>query len=302
MTCRESLEKVPRTKRKKILTNSFIASSLEWLTWLTLHAGYCRIKIAKGIAMTHTEKPVPMSREAAATALQSVLRYEQDPQSPETRRELTEALLPILRSLPQAEQAKLVKALESATRTTGKARRPGPKRLPYTVPKAVPRTVEPEPATENASNIDALPSTAREQLLSSVYGRRAQLARQGELLTSEEIQQQLGVTRQAISKRLKAGTLFYVDGPQGLRYYPAFFAQGGLDQGAARLVTKALGDLPGASKWAFFTSPRVSLGGLSPVEILQGKRPEPHPGYAKGEHERIGVDTILRAAKAAAEA
>lgn len=253
--------------------------------------------------MTHTEKPIPIPREAATTALRSVLSYEKDPQSPKTQRELTEALVLIMRSLPEAEQAALMRILERERRTTPKGRRSSPKRLPYTVPTTRPHAVEPEPASQKeASSIDPSHSSAREQLLSNAYERRMQLARQGELLTSDEIQQRLGVTRQAISKRLRAGTLFYVDGPQGVRYYPAFFAQADVDQNAVRLVAKTLGDLTGASKWAFFTSPRVSLGGLSPVEILRGKRPGLQPGYAKGEQERIGVDTILRAAKAATEA
>ena len=252
--------------------------------------------------MTHSEKTALISPEAAATALRSVLRYEQDPQSPETQQELNEALLLIMRSLPKAKQAALARVLELEKRAALKAQRQSPQRLPYSVPRTRSYPVEPETTTQEAPGLDTSLSTATEQLLSNAYERRMQLARQGELLTSDEIQQRLGVTRQAISKRLRAGTLFYVDGPQGVRYYPAFFAQADVDQNAVRLVAKTLGDLPGASKWAFFTSPRVSLGGLSPVEILRGKRPGLQPGYAKGEQERIGIDTILRAAKAATEA
>jgi len=134
------------------------------------------------------------------------------------------------------------------------------------------------------------------------YARRRALVDKGELLTSADLIERVDITRQALSNRLAAGSIFYVDGGRNERYYPAFFADASLDTKAVRKVTKALGDLPGASKWLFFTSPRESLGGLTPLEVLAGKRPAAKAGYASGELERVGLDTVLKAAIAAADA
>ena len=134
------------------------------------------------------------------------------------------------------------------------------------------------------------------------YARRRALVDKGELLTSADLIERVDITRQALSNRLAAGSIFYVDGGRNERYYPAFFADAALDTKAVRKVTKALGDLPGASKWLFFTSPRESLGGLTPLEVLAGKRPTAKAGYASGELERVGLDTVLKAAVAAADA
>src|SRR5690606_20268878 len=107
-------------------------------------------------------------------------------------------------------------------------------------------------------------------MLREAYAQREQLAERGELLRTEQLAEQLGVSRQAISKRLQTGTLFYVDGPQGVRYYPSFFARANLDQSKLRMVSRALGGMSGASKWLFFTTPRVSLGELTPLQVLEG--------------------------------
>ena len=139
-------------------------------------------------------------------------------------------------------------------------------------------------------------------LSEQTYARRRALVDKGELLTSADLIERVDITRQALSNRLAAGSIFYVDGGRNERYYPAFFADAALDTKAVRKVTKALGDLPGASKWLFFTSPRESLGGLTPLEVLAGKRPAAKAGYASGELERVGLDTVLKAATAAADA
>lgn len=134
------------------------------------------------------------------------------------------------------------------------------------------------------------------------YARRLALVDKGELLSSADFIERVDITRQALSNRLAAGSIFYVDGGRNERYYPAFFADAGLDTKAVRKVSKALGELPGASKWVFFTNPRESLGGLTPLEVLAGKRPAAKLGYASGELERVGLDTVLKAAIAVADA
>jgi hypothetical protein len=152
-----------------------------------------------------------------------------------------------------------------------------------------------------SASVDPDDTTA--PLTEQTYARRRALVEKGELLTSADLIDRVGITRQALSNRLANDSIFYVDGGRNERYYPAFFADAALDTKAVRKVSKALGDLPGASKWMFFTSPRESLGGLTPLDVLAGKRPAAgKTGYATGELERVGLDTVLKAAASVADA
>ena len=48
------------------------------------------------------------------------------------------------------------------------------------------------------------------------------------------------------------------------KYFPAF-----LDRRKLEEVTRLLGELPGWRKWQFFTMPKASLNGLTPLEALK---------------------------------
>ena len=105
------------------------------------------------------------------------------------------------------------------------------------------------------------------------------------LLSGAVLREKLQVTPQALSAALKTKRLFALRGPSGEYAYPAFFADPGHDRHVLEKVSKALGSLPGAAKWDFFTVPRLSLGGKSPLDAL-----------AKGK-----VDAVMAAALAYAE-
>ncbi len=115
--------------------------------------------------------------------------------------------------------------------------------------------------------------------------REEQLASK-ELLTSAEFRERIGFTPQALSAAVKAKRMFSLQGASGTAVYPAFFADRMLDRPVLERIAKALGDLPGASKYFFFTSPRISLGGKSPLQAL-----------AKGK-----IEEVLKAAQAFVEA
>jgi hypothetical protein len=55
----------------------------------------------------------------------------------------------------------------------------------------------------------------------------------------------------------------------GDRLYPAFFADPELDRQQLETVAKELRELPGWSKWQFFTTPKASLGGRTPLDALK---------------------------------
>jgi hypothetical protein len=112
--------------------------------------------------------------------------------------------------------------------------------------------------------------------------RREQQIASGELLTSAELSARLSISVAALTAAVKAKRMFFLKGPRGRNIYPAFFADKSQDRKVLECISKQLGDLPAASKYFFFTSPRTSLGGKSPLQAL-----------AKGQ-----VDAVLKAAAA----
>ncbi|RSZ57671.1 hypothetical protein HF313_27640 [Massilia atriviolacea] len=88
-----------------------------------------------------------------------------------------------------------------------------------------------------------------------------------ELITSAELQERLGVRRQSVSDAVKSGRLFAMLGPSGENYYPAFYADPALDRRAVEKVAKALGSLPAASKYFFFTTV-ISTLQATPLQAL----------------------------------
>jgi hypothetical protein len=88
------------------------------------------------------------------------------------------------------------------------------------------------------------------------------------LISGAEMRERLGVSPQALSAALKAKRMFVLTGPSGGYYYPSFFADPRYDRPVLEKVCRTLGDLPGASKWDFFTTPKISLGNKAPLDAL----------------------------------
>lgn len=99
--------------------------------------------------------------------------------------------------------------------------------------------------------------------------RRAELAASGELIAAQDLADRLKVTPQAVSKALKAGRVFALECGGGRLLYPAFYADGKVSRRDLETVTRALGDIPASSKWQFFTTPKASLNGVTPLQALQ---------------------------------
>lgn len=108
-------------------------------------------------------------------------------------------------------------------------------------------------------------------LESNAQAARNRLAAARKVVPAGEIIAQLDISRQALSKAVQAHRLFAVEAG-GERLYPAFFADADLDRRQLERVAKELGELPGWQKWEFFTTPKASLGGLTPVEALKRGR------------------------------
>lgn len=121
-----------------------------------------------------------------------------------------------------------------------------------------------------------------EGMAAQAVERRKEEIASGKLLSAATLAGRLSLTTQAISAAVRADRMFVLNGPSGEGYFPAFFADEKYPRRALEKVSKALGKLPGASKWEFFRTPRISLNEKTPLEAL-----------SKGQ-----VDLVLSAAAA----
>lgn len=130
------------------------------------------------------------------------------------------------------------------------------------------RTVDkPEPIRKPAEDF----STGKEILrLAEKQSKKfkAELIEKKLIVSADEICEALGFTRRSLNKALKENRMFYLQ--QGRRhYYPVFYADGRLSRPVLEDITLVLGDLTGSQKWQFFTRPKNSLFGKTPIEALQ---------------------------------
>lgn len=93
------------------------------------------------------------------------------------------------------------------------------------------------------------------------------LIRSGFLVDPATFVERRKVTRQALSKALKAHRVFHVE-VDAQRYLPDFFLDPRYEREQLEGVSKALGELPGASKLQFFMTRKASLDGRTPLDAL----------------------------------
>lgn len=97
---------------------------------------------------------------------------------------------------------------------------------------------------------------------------KAKLVEKKLVASSGEICDALGFTRQSLNKAVQENRMFYLK--QGhRRLYPVFYADSRLSRPVLEDITRALRDLDGAQKCQFFTMPKGSLSGKTPLEALQ---------------------------------
>ena len=90
---------------------------------------------------------------------------------------------------------------------------------------------------------------------------------EGVLMGRGAFQDERTITRQALSKAQQERRLFHVE-VDGEKYFPAFFLDSRYDRAKLETVSKALGDLPSATKLHFFLHKRGSLAGATPLEAI----------------------------------
>ena len=87
------------------------------------------------------------------------------------------------------------------------------------------------------------------------------------MLGAQEFAARLRWGDRALNHALAANRVFVVD-CQGVRLFPAFYADPQYKRQQLEEVSRTLGALPSGSKWQFFTCPKGSLGGCTPLEAL----------------------------------
>ena len=136
--------------------------------------------------------------------------------------------------------------------------------------------------TSKPSRVEKRNEKFMEDMAAQALERRKEEIASGRLLSAAALADRLSLTTQAVSAAVRADRMFVLNGPSGEGYFPSFFADEKYPRRALEKVSKALGKLPGASKWEFFRTPRISLNEKTPLEAL-----------SKGQ-----VDSVLLAAAA----
>jgi hypothetical protein len=114
--------------------------------------------------------------------------------------------------------------------------------------------------------------------------RKELLETEGGVIGPEELGGLLGITRQSVDKRRKAGTLLALE--IGTRFvYPVWQVEGNKTLDHLEQVLAALKDHDAWRKLSFFVHGNIRLGGLSPLQALRA-----------GEYE-----DVLRAARTLGE-
>jgi len=124
-------------------------------------------------------------------------------------------------------------------------------------------------------------ATAADSLTTKAIAARSALLSSGQVLPSKDICAVLDFTRQALSSAVRDHRMFTVDVGKD-RLYPAFYTDSSLDRQQLESVSRELGTLPGWSKWQFFTQPKASLGGDTPLKALKDGR------FAEARRAAIG--------------
>lgn len=122
---------------------------------------------------------------------------------------------------------------------------------------------EKRPALQKVAHGGTIMANLREQ---ANQGLR-KFVNEGILMGRGAFQDERTITRQALSKAQQELRLFHVE-VDGQKYFPSFFVDSRHDRAKLEAVSKALGDLPGATKLHFFLHKRGSLAGATPLEAI----------------------------------
>lgn len=92
------------------------------------------------------------------------------------------------------------------------------------------------------------------------------------LLPEDEFIRGMAGSAEALAMAVSSGTLFFVV-RDGRKLYPSFFIDRTKNEGRhLAAVMKHLAGVDDLAKWLFFTTPKGSLGAMTPLEAMQRRR------------------------------
>jgi biotin operon repressor len=144
-------------------------------------------------------------------------------------------------------------------------------------------------ALNRAATLLGSPESESEKRMRAARARgrafRDDLIANKKVLPSGEFAAALSVSRQALSKAVQSGRLFALEAG-GENYYPSFYLDCKVDRRKLERVSKTMGALSGWERWRFFTTPKGSLAGLTPLDALKKGKYEEVLTAATGFAER----------------
>ncbi|CAD6543382.1 hypothetical protein [Paraburkholderia metrosideri] len=115
---------------------------------------------------------------------------------------------------------------------------------------------------------------------------RYTLVREGRLLLVSDYCKATGITEANLNRSLGARKIFSVE-LKRKKYVPAFFLSPMIRREDFAKVIRRLGETSGWGTWDFFTTPKATLGGATPLQFLAIKRVKPvlmaAAEFAKGQ-------------------
>ena len=93
----------------------------------------------------------------------------------------------------------------------------------------------------------------------------------GELLDEDSFMGRLRWTSKQLEVAIAARRIFFFE-YGGIRCFPAFFCTSSFDPHQVQRISEALGSVGAGAKWQFFSTPKGSLGGRTPLDALSQGR------------------------------
>jgi hypothetical protein len=89
----------------------------------------------------------------------------------------------------------------------------------------------------------------------------------GELVDEQSLVRRLGWDTRQLDAAIATHRIFFLE-CEGSRCFPALFCDEAYDPRQVQSVSEALGTVTAGGKWQFFSTPKGSLGGCTPLMAL----------------------------------
>lgn len=117
-----------------------------------------------------------------------------------------------------------------------------------------------------------------ERLERQASARRSLLEKEGRIIPMQELTCWLKTSPEQLRAALASGRIFSLETNDGRELFPSFFTDPTIPRCELEAISMLLVEVPDWGKWQFFTTPKFSLCGKTPLEAI-----------ALGEFERVRI-------------